>query len=368
MRMLIAAGGTGGHLYPGLALASALSGSGDEAIFVGTRHGLEARVLPHEGWAFETIEIEGLMGRGVLAQARAAARLPGAVWASRRLIRRCRPDVVVGVGGYVSGPVVLAAVASRCRRILLEPNARPGLTNRWLAPVSDAVVTGFEAARPYFRMARVEAFGTPVRPEVVRLREAGRLGREPDRRPRTVLILGGSQGARTLNRAMVAAVPDLKDLDVTYIHQTGEPDWPGIQDTYRQMGVRARVEPFIKEMAAAYHAADLVVSRAGGTTLAELTVVGLPALLVPYPHATHNHQQHNARALVDAGAAEMLLDSQLTGPVLAGALRRLLGAPGRLAEMAAASCRLGRPDAAGRIVAYCRDLLATPGSVNRSLG
>lgn len=361
MRVLIAAGGTGGHLYPGIALAQAFAaqGRGDEIAFVGTRQGIEARVLPREGYALETIEVEGLAGRGLWAQAKALRCLPGAAWSARRVIQRFRPDVVVGIGGYVSGPVVMAASTSGSRRVLLEPNVIPGLTNRWLAPFADCVVVAFEASRPYFRMARVEVLGTPVRPEVVRARdtrqavpEGGRSGVHA-----TLLIVGGSQGARTLNRAMVAALEDLKDLDLTYVHQTGESDWAIVRDAYHRRDTRAQVEPYIEDMASVYRVADLAVSRAGGTTLSELTVVGLPAVLVPYPHATHGHQEQNARVLSEAGAAEVIRDDDLTGLTLAAAVRRLLSDRSRLAGMAKRSRAMGRPAAAEQVAARCRALV-----------
>ena len=175
--------------------------------------------------------------------------------------------------------------------------------------------------------------------------------------PRTLLVVGGSQGARTLNQTMVAALEDLKDLNLAYVHQTGETDWAVVRDAYRRRGAFARVEPFVEDMAGVYRVADLAVSRAGGTTVAELAVVGLPAILVPYPHATHGHQERNARLLVEAGAAEMIRDDDLTGPALAAAIRRLLEDRGRLAGMAGRSRALGRPDAAERIVARCRALV-----------
>lgn len=353
MRVLFAGGGTGGHLYPGIALAHELVRLRPRSaiLFVGTARGLEARLVPREGFALETIRVRGLVGRGLARATAALAALPLALAEAWSIVRRFRPDLIVGVGGYAAGPTVVAGRLLRYPIVLLEQNVLPGVTNRLLAPLATLVVAAFEESRTAMR-GRVEVLGNPVRRTVV---EAGRV---PLPTEASLLVFGGSQGAATINRAMVDALDTLKTLpDLRIVHQTGAHDHAGTQAAYAASGVRAKVEPYLDDMASAYAGAALVVARAGATSVAEITACGRPAILIPYPHSAHGHQERNALALVAAGAADMIEDRVLSGDRLGGAIVGLFKDRGRLAAMAAASRRLGRPDACETIAVRCLALV-----------
>jgi UDP-N-acetylglucosamine--N-acetylmuramyl-(pentapeptide) pyrophosphoryl-undecaprenol N-acetylglucosamine transferase len=350
LRIVMAGGGTGGHLYPGIAVARELLARVPDAVvtFAGTAQGIEARVVPREGFALDVLRSAGLKGKSTATLARGLALLPVSGLDAWRILSRRRPHVVIGVGGYSSGPVVAAAVARRIPTLLLEQNAIPGFTNRVLARVVSAAAVTFEQTASYFGRRGIVT-GNPVRPEFF---VGG--GEAPARvaGPRRVLIFGGSQGAHAINMAMVEAAPRLaaRDGPVGITHQTGERDVELVRDGYRRAGIEARVEPFLYAMEREIAAADLVVCRAGATTIAELTAAGRPAILVPLPTAADDHQRRNAEVLAAAGAAERLEQKDLTGERLAGAIDRLLGDPPRLEAMARAAHRLAKPDAAQRIV------------------
>jgi UDP-N-acetylglucosamine--N-acetylmuramyl-(pentapeptide) pyrophosphoryl-undecaprenol N-acetylglucosamine transferase len=353
MRVVIAGGGTGGHLYPGIALAHEFMRvrPGSSVLFVGTERGLESRVVPREGFELATIRVRGLVGRGVLRAAVTLARLPGALLQAVTVLRRFRPDLVVGVGGYAAGPTIAAARLLRRTIVLLEQNVLPGVTNRWLAPIADLVVASFEESRAAFR-GRVEVLGNPVRPAVV---SAGRTAL-PD--APSILVFGGSQGARAINRAMVGALPTLSKIEgLSIVHQTGQADCADTMRAYDAAGVAATVTPYVDDMGAAYARAALVVARAGATTVAELTACGRPAIVIPYPHAAHGHQERNARAVEAAGAGVVILERDLAGPTLGAVIAGLLADRPRLARMAEASRALGRPDAGERIARACLALV-----------
>jgi UDP-N-acetylglucosamine--N-acetylmuramyl-(pentapeptide) pyrophosphoryl-undecaprenol N-acetylglucosamine transferase len=355
MRLLVAGGGTGGHLFPGLAVAEALllREPGAAVLFVGTVRGIEARVVPKAGLPVEFIEVGTLKGQGAGGALRTALGLPLAVLQAARIVRRFRPDVVLGVGGYASGPVLAAARLLGCRTAIMEQNAVPGLTNRWLGRVVDRVFTAFEPApgASPFPARKVVRTGNPIRGAFRALpsRPAAH-----DRRLH-LLVFGGSAGARRINEAMVAALPGLAAWHgrLAILHQTGEGPQADVEAGYRAAGwgtEAAEVRAFIDDMAAAYAWADLVVCRAGAGTVAELTAVGRPALLVPYPFAADDHQEANARALVEAGAAVRVRDEELSGDRLAAEIAALAADPARRATMAAAARRLGEPAAADRLV------------------
>jgi UDP-N-acetylglucosamine--N-acetylmuramyl-(pentapeptide) pyrophosphoryl-undecaprenol N-acetylglucosamine transferase len=353
MRVVIAGGGTGGHLYPGIALAHEFMRArpGSSVLFVGTERGLESRVVPREGFELATIRVRGLVGRGVVRAVATIARLPVSLLEAVRVLRRFRPDLVVGVGGYAAGPTIAAARLLRRTIVLLEQNVLPGVTNRWLAPVADLVVASFDESRAVFR-GRVEVLGNPVRPAVV---SAGRTAL-PD--APSILVFGGSQGARAINRAVVGALPTLSKITgLSIVHQTGQADFAETKQAYEAAGVAATVTPYVDDMGAAYARAALVVARAGATTVAELTACGRPAILIPYPHAAHGHQERNARAVEAAGAAVTVLERDLTGAALGSAIADLLADRPRLLRMAEASRALGRPDAGARIAAACLALV-----------
>jgi UDP-N-acetylglucosamine--N-acetylmuramyl-(pentapeptide) pyrophosphoryl-undecaprenol N-acetylglucosamine transferase len=347
--IVIAGGGTGGHLFPGLALAEELTARGAVVTFVGTAAGIEARVVPRAGFPLRLVPGRQLRGGGPGRALRGLAAALAGARRSRALLRELAPRLVVGVGGYASVAAVLAARSAGIPTLLLEQNAVPGAANRLLGRLAARVCVGFAAAVGFFPRGRAVHTGNPVRRDILRA------GSGP-RPPRLgLLVFGGSQGAHRLNQAMLAAArllgPELSEVAI--VHQTGSADRAEVAQGYAALGLAARVEAFIEDMGAAYGAAALAVARAGAMSCAELTAVGLPAVLVPYPFAADDHQRHNAEALVAAGAAEMILDRALDGPRLAAALRGLLADPARRARMAAAARALGRPEAAARVAEEC---------------
>ncbi len=350
-RVVIAGGGTGGHLYPGLAVARELRRRypGAQVTFAGTAHGIEARVLPHEGWSLDTIRSRGLKGKSLGSRLRGAFVLPLSFGDAWRVISRRRPHVVVGVGGYSSGPVVLVAALRGVPTMVLEQNAKPGLTNRLLARWIRAAAVTYAEARPFFR-GKAFVSGNPVRPEFL----AGDtpLARAEGSRELRVLTLGGSQGAHAINVAMVAAAAELvrRRPGMELVHQTGERDIGWAREEYERLDVPARAEPYLDAMADEMRAADVVVGRAGATTLAELAAAGRPPILVPFSFAADDHQRANATVLAEAGAALVIDERELTGPRLAEAVDALLADPARREAMGQAIRRFARPDAAARIV------------------
>ena len=353
MRVLIAGGGTGGHLYPGIALARELMrrDPGTQVRFVGTALGIEARVVPREGFQLELIRVAGLKGKSLAMRLRGFLLLPVSAVDAWRVISRLRPDVVVGVGGFASGPVLALAALRGYPTMLLEQNALPGLTNRLLAPMVRAAAVNFEEALRFFPRTGFVA-GNPVRPEFFRPRD-----KEPndvDSSPRhaaRVLIFGGSQGAHAINVAMVEAAARLAatGIELAITHQTGERDLDLVRGAYERAGISARAEAFIFEIDREMRAADLVICRSGATTLAELTAAGRPAILVPLPTSTDDHQRKNAEVIRRAGAGLVIDERELTGDRLAADISALVADAGRRERMSMAARSLARPDAAERI-------------------
>ena len=356
MRVLIAGGGTGGHLFPGIALAEEIvtRHPKNDVVFVGTDRGLEARVVPQNGFVFEAIKSRGLKGMGVVKMLLGLLLLPVSFFSAIGLLRKYKPDVVVGVGGYSSGPVVLMAWLLRIPTAIQEQNALPGFTNKVLGKVVDAIFVSFEAAIPFFPYKRAHALGNPIRRALLENFLRSTIAHERF----TLLIFGGSLGARGINSRVIDALPFLKDLkgEIHVIHQTGKADLETVKKGYADQDFPADVREFIDDMAGAYLGADLVLCRAGATTLAELTVCKKASILVPFPHATDDHQAVNAKALVDAGAAIMFREAELTGEKLAAAIRELKNDPPRLAKMEKAAGMLGRPEASGEIAAVLQQL------------
>jgi UDP-N-acetylglucosamine--N-acetylmuramyl-(pentapeptide) pyrophosphoryl-undecaprenol N-acetylglucosamine transferase len=350
MRIVIAGGGTGGHLFPGIAVARELLRRYPDAVitFAGTARGIESRVIPREGFELDTLRSSGLKGTSLAARLRGVLLIPLSAIDAWSIISRRSPDLVIGVGGYSSGPVVMMAAIRRVPTLLLEQNAVPGLTNRLLAPAVSAAAVTFESTAAYFGRRAIVA-GNPVRSEFLSESSAGE---RSSAGPPRILIFGGSQGAHAINVAMVEAAPQLAAHPggMAITHQTGERDLELVRDGYRRAGLEARVEPFLFAMDQEIKAADLVVCRAGATTLAELTAAGRPAVLVPLPTAADDHQRKNAEVLGAAGAAEVLEQKDLAGGALATRIVSLLRAPDRLVAMAAAARKLARPDAA-RVIA-----------------
>jgi UDP-N-acetylglucosamine--N-acetylmuramyl-(pentapeptide) pyrophosphoryl-undecaprenol N-acetylglucosamine transferase len=361
LRIVIAGGGTGGHLYPGIAVARELLARRADSVitFAGTARGIEGRVVPREGFALDLIRSGGLKGKSIADRARGALLVPVGLADAWRIVSRRRPHLVIGVGGYSSGPVVLVAALRGIPTMLLEQNAVPGLTNRLLSRVVRAAAVTFETTRQFFG-DKAFVSGNPVRPEFL---AAGHQQRESEANEQAsgvrVLVFGGSQGAHAINVAMVAAAAELaaggQGLRLT--HQTGERDVEMVRAGYRAAGLPADVEPFLYDMGAHIGQADLIVCRAGATTLAEITAAGKPAILIPLPTATDDHQRRNAEALAGSGAAEVLLQQEMTGGTLAARILALAGDPAGRARIAAAARVLARPDAARRIVDRALELV-----------
>lgn len=350
MRVLIAGGGTGGHLYPGIALAREIRrrDPAAEVTFVGTVTGVEARVVPREGFPLEFIRVAGLKGKSRLARLKGFAILPIAALDAWRVVSRHRPQVVVGVGGFSSGPVLMLAAVRGYPTMLLEQNALPGITNRLLARVVRAAAVTFDDALKFFPGTGFVA-GNPVRPEFFRETKEADERQLPPPRAARVLIFGGSQGAHAINLAMVEAAPQLAAAGVAVTHQTGERDLELVRDAYQRAGLEARVEAFLYEMDREMTRADLVVARAGATTLSELAAAGRPAILVPLPNSTDDHQRKNAEVVARSGGAEVIEERELTAGRLAARILDLAGDAARRHEMSAAIRRFARPDAAARI-------------------
>lgn len=363
MTIIIAAGGTGGHLYPGVALAREFLRTDPSATirFTGTRRGIEGKVLPHEGFALDYITALPLMGLSLRQRLAALLSLPMGLWQSVSLLRRYRADLVLAIGGYTTPPVVMAACLLRIPRVIVEPNAYPGMANKMLAPFAIRVFVAFETAARFFKSPKVRAFGAPIRREFFES-----LARTPsgdgNKDRKTLLVFGGSGGAHAINLAMMEAMPRLvRDAGVrtelSVIHQTGQHDFERVKGCYEAAGIKIDVRPFLFDMPAALRGADLVVCRAGAMTLAELTVCGKPSVLIPFPSAIYQHQAHNADVLKKAGAALVIPQVELTGEKLADVIGSLFREPHRLVQMSERSRALGRTDSAQAIVRECVQLI-----------
>ncbi|MEO5740105.1 MAG: undecaprenyldiphospho-muramoylpentapeptide beta-N-acetylglucosaminyltransferase [Vicinamibacterales bacterium] len=352
MRVVIAGGGTGGHLFPGLAVARALKARvpDSQISFAGTPVGIEARVIPTTEFALDFIRSAGLKGKSGAARLRGAMLVPLSGVDAWRLISRRRPDVVIGVGGYSSGPVVALAALRGVPTMVLEQNAVPGLTNRLLARFVRRAAVTYDASLKYFG-SKGFVSGNPVRPGFLEVDDDPSYDTATNSRVR-VLVFGGSQGAHAINVAMVEAAPRLAGAPATLdlVCQTGARDFEMVRAAFERYGVQGRVERFIDEMDREMKAAGLVVSRAGATTLAELMAAGRPAILIPLPTATDDHQRRNARALEEAGAAEVIEQTDLNGERLAGRIIALAGDHALRRRMSAAARQLAKPRAAEEIV------------------
>jgi UDP-N-acetylglucosamine--N-acetylmuramyl-(pentapeptide) pyrophosphoryl-undecaprenol N-acetylglucosamine transferase len=352
VRVVIAGGGTGGHLYPCVAVARELLARRADAqiSFAGTSKGIEARVVPREGFPLDVIRSGGLKGKSIADRARGAALLPASLVDAWRIVSARRPDLVIGVGGYSSGPIVLTAALRGIPTMLLEQNAVPGLTNRLLARVVDAAAVTFDATRPFFG-SKAFVSGNPVRPEFLGGPQQESALDDQSTVTR-VLVFGGSQGAHAINVAMVEAAAELAagGAHLRLTHQTGERDVEMVRAAYRAAGLQADVEPFLYDMGRQLGSADLIVCRAGATTLAELTAAGKAAILIPLPTATDDHQRKNAEALAEAGAADVLLQRDLTGAALAARIVALARDAALRRRIAAAAKSLAKPGAAKAIV------------------
>ncbi len=346
-KILIAAGGTGGHIYPAIAVANELKrrDASTQIRFVGTERGLEKRLVPENGFEISFIESAGLKNVGVAGQLKGLALLPKSFLAARKLIKEFKPDVVVGVGGYVTGPVLLMASLLRVPTLIMDSNALPGFTNRRLARFVDKAALTFEESLKFFPKGKGVVIGNPVRREFFdikqKLREDARF---------CLLIFGGSQGARAINQAMTAALPFLEKyrerLFIT--HQTGEHDFETVSEGYKKAGWNnADVRRYISDMVSAFAETDLIICRAGATTCAEVSAAGKAAVMIPLPTAADDHQRKNAEALQNANAARMILQKDLSGEMLAKEISLLIENPERVTGMEANAKKLSKADAAG---------------------
>jgi UDP-N-acetylglucosamine--N-acetylmuramyl-(pentapeptide) pyrophosphoryl-undecaprenol N-acetylglucosamine transferase len=354
MRVLIAGGGTGGHVIPALAIARELkSRYGAEVMFVGTARGIENRLVPKAGFGLMLIKVGALKNVSLLTRLRTMAGLPLAILEARRIIRVFAPDVVVGVGGYASGPAMAAAVLGKIPTLAFEPNLVPGFANRVVGGRVSAAAVHFEETKRFFRNAQV--VGVPVRAEF--FQSAGK-GPAPNPAGPTLLVFGGSQGAHAINQAVTGAAPEvLRQIPgLRIIHQTGERDYNDVRAAYAGAGVAAEVSAFIDDMPRAFSQADLLVCRSGASTVAEITAAGKPAVFVPFPQAADDHQRRNAEAIVAGGAAVMVPQAELTAERLAKTLAELLLDPKRLQEMSERARALSHVDAAARMASMVAEL------------
>lgn len=346
MKVIIAGGGTGGHIFPAVSVAEEILGrdGSNEVLFVGTKTGLENQILSKRGYKIEHITARGMKGSGMIRSVKAAFAAASGIFDSMSILKSFKPDFVLGVGGYVSGPMVLAASLRGVPTAICEQNAYPGIANRILGKFVKKVFTTFDAATGFFPKGKVVMTGNPVRRDILSGKPAGdKTG------VLTILIFGGSQGARRLNESVPEALSMLGRNDISVIHQTGAKDVESVKKAYENYGIPARVLPFIDDMAGSYAEADFVIARSGAGTVAEITALGKPSLLIPYPFATNDHQMANARALEKAGAAVVMPDREAEPGNLREALTNVLQID-KLHTMSRAASALGKPDAASDIV------------------
>ncbi|MBI3582348.1 MAG: undecaprenyldiphospho-muramoylpentapeptide beta-N-acetylglucosaminyltransferase [Nitrospinae bacterium] len=396
MKVVIAGGGTGGHLFPGIAIAQefkrlapeslpsngSIGGSNrgregsTEVLFVGTENGIESRIVPREGFEIRYISAEGLKGRGILKKVKSVCKIPIGIIQSIKILNSFRPDIVIGVGGYASGAVGAASFLLGYPLVIQEQNLFPGVTNRILGRFANLIFTSFEETGKFFPAPlifkkgngrRVCLTGNPIRRGIV---ECGRQNADielqfsaPNSSPYTVkftiLIFGGSQGAHSINKAMADGLEYLAKFkdSIFIIHQAGITDCEFVKKSYEKIGFESEVVPFIHNMADSYKKADLIICRAGATTISEITACGKASILIPFPFAANNHQEMNAHVLKDNGAAEMIIEKDLSGEVLANKILFLMQSRTRLLEMERGSKKMGKPDAAKEIVEQCYELL-----------
>ena len=363
LRIVIAGGGTGGHLFPGIAVAQEFEArnAASKIIFVSTGNPLERSVLSKTGYTLQTITAAGIKGRGVWNQVKSVAKIPKGILEANRVLKKISPDLALGLGSYSAGPVVFAAWLRRIPIVVHEQNILPGITNRILSRFANRIFISFENTRSHMDPQKVHWTGNPVRQEI--LDSADRFkdikNDESGARPFTVLIIGGSQGAHRINMAVIEALDHLRHLEhLHFVHQTGQADQQPVRQAYRQSKVGGTVQAFFDNMAEQYGRADLIICRAGATTVAEVTALGKAAIFIPFPFAADNHQVMNAGSLSDEGAAEMLIEKDLSGEILSKKIKYYAAHPAELEDMSARAKQFGKPEAAKSIVDECYRLLA----------
>jgi UDP-N-acetylglucosamine--N-acetylmuramyl-(pentapeptide) pyrophosphoryl-undecaprenol N-acetylglucosamine transferase len=363
LRIVIAGGGTGGHLFPGIAAAQEFKARNADSsvIFVSTGNPLERSVLSKTGFTLETITVAPIKGRGLWNQVKSIANIPKGVLEANRILKIFSPDLTIGLGSYSAGPVVFAAWLRRIPIVIHEQNILPGITNRILARFANRIYISFEDTKSRLDSGKVRWTGNPVRRELLEYsdRHAVKTREENGNRRFTVLIIGGSQGAHRINMAVIEALQYLKDKNhLHFVHQTGDADEQPVKEAYRRNQIRSTVQSFFDNMAEFYSRADLLICRAGATTVAEITALGKAAIFIPFPYAADNHQVLNAGSLSEQGGAEMIIEKDLTGQILSEKISFYAAHVAALDRMAARARRFGRPDAAKNIVDDCYRLLA----------
>ncbi len=358
MRIIIAGGGTGGHLFPGIAIAEEILGRGNtnKVIFIGTKKGIENRMLGNLGYELQKIDIEGVKGRGLKALMKVIYQIPHSMWQSRQILKRFCPDFVIGVGGYASGPAVITARLLGIPTAIAEQNAVPGITNRILSKFANIIFVTYAQTKDCFPQSKVIVSGNPVR-KVFAVRRAQE---QQEKQFRQLLIFGGSQGAAAINKNVIEMMPLLQKMKdkLRVLHQTGDREVEMVKEAYLRHGLKAEVTSFIVNMADAYAAADLIICRAGATSLAEITAAGKAAILIPYPWAANDHQTKNAQVMDSAGAAVVINEHEVNGENLFVIIEDLLADKQKLRQMEEASAKLGNIKAAAKIVDACMELAA----------
>jgi UDP-N-acetylglucosamine--N-acetylmuramyl-(pentapeptide) pyrophosphoryl-undecaprenol N-acetylglucosamine transferase len=362
LRIVIAGGGTGGHLFPGIAIAQEFEArsSATRIIFVSTGNPLERSVLSRANYELRCITAAGIKGRGIWNQLVSVLKIPQGILESRRILKDFSPDLALGLGSYSAGPVIIGAWLRRIPIVIHEQNILPGITNRILARFADRIYISFENIKSSLDSRKVQWTGNPVRNELLEY-SAGQAAEKNDDTGNatfTVLIIGGSQGAHAINRAIIEALDTLKDIDhLLFVHQTGEADEQQVKEAYRRNNIRCTVQSFFDNMAELYSRADLLICRAGATTVAEITALGKAVIFIPFPHAADNHQVLNAGMLADEGAAEMIVEKDLSPEILSRKIAYYAAHREELNHMAAKARQFGKPNAAKNIVDDCYQLV-----------
>ncbi len=362
LRIVVAGGGTGGHLFPGIAIAKEFMArnSATRILFVSTGNTLEKSVLSGAGFELRCIPVAGIKGRGIWNQIKAILKIPAGIWSARRILKKFSPDLTIGLGSYSAGPVVIGAWLSRIPIAIHEQNILPGITNRILSRFADRIYISFENTRSGMDPQKVRWTGNPVRPDLLEsaAHPENATAQDTAHGRFTVLIIGGSQGAHRINMAIIEALDHLRNKErLHFVHQTGEADEQSVTDAYRDKAVSAEAQAFFADMARQYGQADLIICRAGATTVAEITALGKAAIFIPFPYAADNHQMLNAADLSSDGAAEIIIEKDLNAKMLGEKIENYMDQPQALKDMAARARRFGKPDAAKNIVDDCYRLL-----------
>ena len=364
-RLLVAGGGTGGHLFPGITIAQEFAArhQQNKVLFVSTGNPFEQKVLAQAGFPLKTISVAGFKGQGMWRKIKSLSLIPIGVWQSMGILGSFKPDLVLGVGSYAAGPIVLAAWLTRIPVVLHEQNILPGITNRVLSRFARRIYVSFENTTGGFETDKIQVTGNPVRKEILLAAVADHSGRSrptSSDSPMRLFILGGSQGAHAINMAMIGALRSIAQKKrLRIVHQTGAADESQVKAAYESHGIKATVKSFFQNMDRQYQSADLIICRAGATTVAEITAIGKAALFIPFPFAADDHQKLNAAALTTRGAAEMIEEKELSADSLADRINHYAQDRDSLARMAAAAKLLGRPEAARRIVEDCYLLMGS---------